>query len=98
MVFLRRRYDTLCTSGFMDDVIFAHNILCVSAPMPLLRVTSLRRRAPANAPAASCWLRRVSRRREVTVSESAMRRGSVPAACTQRSRSGDDSEVSDPQG
>ena len=43
-------------------------------------------RAPANAPGASCWLRRVSGRREVTGAESAMRRGSVPAACTQRKR------------
>jgi len=26
-VLLWRRCDTLCTSGFMDDVIFAHNVL-----------------------------------------------------------------------
>ena len=24
-VFIWRRYDMLCTSGFMDDVVFAHN-------------------------------------------------------------------------
>ena len=86
VLFRRRCCDTLCTSGFMDDVILARNGLCVGASIPLLCVTSLRRRAPANAPAASCWLRRVSGRREVTGAESAMRRGFVPAACMQRKR------------
>ena len=48
------RCDMLSTSGFTDDVIFAHNV-----PVSLQRVTSLCRRAQANAPAASCWSRRV---------------------------------------
>jgi len=37
----------------------AHNEPCGGVSIPLLRVTSLRRRARANAPAASYWLRRV---------------------------------------
>ena len=40
----------LCTSGFMDDVIFAHNGPYEVTSVPLQRVTSLRRRAQANAP------------------------------------------------
>jgi len=46
------------TSGFMDDVI-CNNGSHESISIPLQRVTSLRRRAQANAPAASYWLRRV---------------------------------------
>jgi len=36
-VLLRRRSDTLCTSGFMDDVIFAHKprLLDVAAQLKL---------------------------------------------------------------
>jgi len=53
---LARRCDMLCTSGFMDDVMFAHNGQYMElVDIPLQRVTSLRRRAPANAPAASYW-------------------------------------------
>ena len=40
----------LCTSGFMDDVIFAHNGPYGVTSVPLQRVTSLRRRAQADAP------------------------------------------------
>jgi len=43
----------LCTSGFMDDVIFAHNGLCGGMSISLRGVTSLRRRAQADAPASS---------------------------------------------
>ena len=49
-------YDTLCTSGFMDDVIFAHNAQYGGVWIPLQRVTSLHRRVRANDPAASYWL------------------------------------------
>jgi len=59
---LQQRCDTSCTSGVMDDVnvIFARNGPHGSMRIPLHgRVTSLRRRAQANTPAASCWLRRV---------------------------------------
>jgi len=51
------RRDALCSSGFMDDVIFVHGRM----PIPLQRVTSLRRRALANAPVASYWLYRAQR-------------------------------------
>jgi len=47
----------LCTSGYMDDVVFAHNVPYRSI-LPQ-RVASLRRRVQANTPAASYWLRRV---------------------------------------
>ena len=46
----------------MDDVIFAHNVpfggMSLDTDVPYL-VTSLRRRALANAPDASYWLHRV---------------------------------------
>jgi len=45
---------TLCTFAFLNGIAFAHN-----GPMPLHEVTSLRRRAQANAAAASYWPRRV---------------------------------------
>ena len=54
---LWKRCDTLCTSGFMDDVIFAHSEPDGGISISLQRVTSLRRRVQANAPAASYWLR-----------------------------------------
>jgi len=58
-VLLWLRCDTvLCTSGFTDDVVFARNGPYVGVPMPLQRVTSLRRRAQAHAPAASYCLSR----------------------------------------
>jgi len=44
----------------MDDVIFAHNWPHESMSIPSQRVTSLRRRAQANAPAVSRWLYVVS--------------------------------------
>ena len=40
---------------FMDDVIFAHDWPYERMRMPLQRVTSLRRRTQADAPAASYW-------------------------------------------
>jgi len=43
----------LRVSGFVDDVIFG------ATSIPLQRLTSLRRRAQANAPAVSYWMRRV---------------------------------------
>ena len=49
-----RRCDTLCTSGFMDDVTFANSGTYGGTSIPLqLRVTTLRLRAQANTPAAS---------------------------------------------
>ena len=48
-VLLRRRCGMLCTSGCTSDAIFAMGHMSIS----LQRVTSLRRRAQANAPAAS---------------------------------------------
>ena len=54
---LWKRCDTLCTSGFMDDVIFAHSEPDGGISISLQRVTSLRRCVQANAPAASYWLR-----------------------------------------
>ena len=62
-VLLWRRCDTICTSGFMDGVIFVHNWpygACRS--MPRQRVTLSRRRvhyAGCSATAASYWLRRL---------------------------------------
>jgi len=50
---------TVCTSGFVDDVMFARNGPHGGMPISLQRVTLLRRRAQANAPASSYWLRRV---------------------------------------
>jgi len=61
-VLLCRRCSTLCTSGFIDDVIFARAIW-TGIPIPSQRVTSLRRRAQANTPAAAHWLRLVRRRK-----------------------------------
>ena len=58
-VLLWRRCDTLCTSGLTDGVTLAHNGPYGGMPIPLQRVTSLRRRAQANAPAASYWSLRV---------------------------------------
>ena len=58
-VLLWRRCDTLCTSGFMDDVTIGHNGPRAGVSIPLQRVTSLRRRVQANAAAASYRLRRV---------------------------------------
>ena len=58
-VLLWRRCDKLCTSGFTDDVIFAHNGPYEGMSIPLQRVMSLRRRAQDNAPVASYWPRRV---------------------------------------
>jgi len=58
-VLLWRRCDKLCTSGFTDDVIFAHNGPYEGMSIPLQRVMSLRRRAKDNAPVASYWPRRV---------------------------------------
>jgi len=46
-------------SGFMDDIIFAHNGHYGGMCMSLQRVALLRRHAQANAPAASYWFRRV---------------------------------------
>jgi len=43
----------------MNDVIFAHNGPYGGMSIPLQRVTSLCRRAQANVPAASSWLRRI---------------------------------------
>ena len=59
-VLLWRRCDRLCISGFMDSIISARNGPYGGMSTPLRRVTSLRRRAQANAAAASYWLRRVS--------------------------------------
>jgi len=56
--FFWQRCDTLSTSGFIHDVTFAHNGPYGGISMPLQRVTSLRRLAQVNAPAASHWLRR----------------------------------------
>ena len=58
------RCDMLCTSGFMDDITFAHSASyghtdCECISMLLQRVMSLRRRAQANDPAASYWVRSV---------------------------------------
>jgi len=53
----------LCTSGYGDDVVFSHKDYMEACRLiQLQRVTSLRRRVranPANASAASYWLRRV---------------------------------------
>jgi len=49
----------MCSSGFMDDVIFARYGPYGGVSIPLQRVTPLRRRAQANVPAASCLFRRV---------------------------------------
>jgi len=56
---LRRPCNTLCISVLMGNVIV--HIMCRNGGMSitLQRVTSLHRRAQANAPAASYWLRRV---------------------------------------
>ena len=43
-------FDTSCTSGFTDDVTFAHDRLYGGLSIPLRRVTSLRRRAQAKTP------------------------------------------------
>ena len=51
-VFLYRRCDTSCTSGFIDDVVATHNRPYGGISTPLQRVTSLRRSAQANAPTA----------------------------------------------
>ena len=59
LVLLWWRCDTLCTSGFMDYVIFTHNGPRGGISTLLQPATSMRRRAQANARAASCWLRRV---------------------------------------
>ena len=53
---LWRRCNTLL--GFVDYAMLAHNEPRGGMSIPLQRVTSLHRRAQANAPAASC-LRRV---------------------------------------
>jgi len=47
LVLLWRRCDMLCISGFIDDVMFAHNGPHHGAyrSVPLQQVTSLRRRA-----------------------------------------------------
>ena len=45
------RCDVLCTSGFVNDVIFSHSGTYGGM------LTSLQCRAKANAPAAWCWLR-----------------------------------------
>jgi len=50
-VLLWRLCDTLCASGFMDDVIFARNGQYGGTSMPLQRVSSLRHRAQDNASA-----------------------------------------------
>ena len=47
LVLLWWRCDTLCTSGFMDDVIFAHNGPYWRMSILLQQVTPLRRRAAA---------------------------------------------------
>jgi len=44
---------------FMDDELFAHNGQYGGLSISLRRVTSLRRRAQANAPAVSYWLCRL---------------------------------------
>jgi len=49
----------LCTSGFMDDIIFVRNGPYGDMSIPLQRMTLLRCRAQANAPAASYWLSHV---------------------------------------
>ena len=54
-VFLCRRCSTLCTSGFIDDVIFARAIW-TGIPIPSQRVTSLRRRAQAPLRPIGCVL------------------------------------------
>jgi len=53
------RHYVCSTSGFVDDVICAHSGPYGSMSIPLRRVTSRRRCAQANAPAASFWFRRV---------------------------------------
>jgi len=59
-VFLLRRCDILCTSGFMYHVMFAHKRSYWGMSIPLhTQLTSSRRRAQANAPAASYWSRRI---------------------------------------
>jgi len=58
LLWLRCNY-VHCTSDFVNDVIFAHNGAYRRVSIPLQRVTSLRRRAQANASAASHRLRRV---------------------------------------
>ena len=52
------RCDTLCTPGFIDDVIFAHNGPYGGMSVRLQRVTSLRQ-GRACCVTASYWLRRV---------------------------------------
>jgi len=59
--------DMLCNSGFIHAVTFARNGPYGVMRIPPQRVTSLCRRAEANTPAASYWLRRVqddARRRD----------------------------------
>jgi len=51
--------DTLCASGFMNDLILAHSWPYGSISKLLPRVTSLRRCAQANASVALYWWRRV---------------------------------------
>ena len=53
---LCRRRDKLSTSGFMSDVIFAHNERNRGMRIVLQRATPLHRRAQADTPAASYWL------------------------------------------
>jgi len=52
------RCDTLCTPGFIDDIIFAHNGSYGGMSVRLQRVTSLRQ-GRACCVTASYWLRRV---------------------------------------
>jgi len=52
-----RLCEALCISGFVDDDIFVHGPHG-SISIQFQRVTSMRRRTQANAPAASYWLRR----------------------------------------
>jgi len=58
LVFLWRRCDAFSTSGFWMTTFFCKRRPCGCVSIPLQRVASLRRRAQANAPAASYWLRR----------------------------------------
>ena len=52
-VLLWGRYDTLCISGFVYNVTFAHNTPRGGKLVALQRAASLHRRAQANASAAS---------------------------------------------
>ena len=56
-ILVRSGGETSRTSCFVDDVVFTHNGPDRGMSTPLQRVTSLRRRAQANTPAASYWLR-----------------------------------------